>query len=137
MNWGFRMDDKMTNPHQSDDALLQGFFDAARAPAPDAVPTDDFMARMLNDAFDVQDAKAPVVQPAARRPWYAALMDAVGGWPSLAGMAVAAVAGVWIGVVGPSALADFALTGTGEYDSAALASDYGLASGFETLLGGS
>jgi len=137
MNWGFRMDEKMTNSHQSDDAMLQGFFDAARTPAQDAAPTDDFMARMLNDAFDVQDAMAPVAQPAPRRPWYVALMEAIGGWPSLAGMAVATVAGVWIGVTGPSALADFAVTGGGEYASAALASDYGLTSGFETLLGGS
>lgn len=73
---------------------LEAFFDAARAEAPD-VPAD-LLARILADA----DAEQP--RPAPRRPSYwRALFVATGGWRGAAGLATAALTGVWIGFSPP------------------------------------
>lgn len=92
MNWGLPMTDKTT---ENDDLAL--FFEAAKgAPPP---PPDALMTRVLADAM--------VTQPRAR-PGFSELWRefarTVGGWPAMAGLATATVAGVWLGVAPPAVL---------------------------------
>lgn len=82
------------------------------------VPLADpaLMTRVLEDAYQVmaereQPAALPEVGRAGRergerahKRGFAALVALIGGWPALAGMATAAVAGVWLGYVAPAAL---------------------------------
>lgn len=66
-------------------------------------PGDDVMSRVLADADAVQAEilapPKPVRQPVSMR-----FMAVIGGWPSMAGLATAGVAGVWIGISQPTAL---------------------------------
>lgn len=82
------------------DNELELFFEAARADAPE--PSDGLMARILADA----EAQMPVAQAtgegALRRPGlWAGVLAAIGGWPAVAGLATATVAGIWIGYAQP------------------------------------
>jgi hypothetical protein len=73
-------------------ASLETFFAAARAQPP--APSPALMAAVLRAA-----------QPPARRaPLMARLCDAFGGWPAMAGLAIAAAAGVWIGAALPEGI---------------------------------
>lgn len=90
---------------------LETFFEAARA-AP-AEPDAALMARVLADAGRVQAERraAAVTRPLRAVPgWRATLAEAIGGWPAMAGLAAAMVAGIWIGVSPPAALAGIAQT---------------------------
>ncbi|MCA0920114.1 hypothetical protein [Pseudooceanicola nanhaiensis] len=86
------------------------------------VPTgmEAFLARIEADAFAAQaalQAPAPVAtseEAPAREGWLAQLWSAIGGWPSLAGLATATVAGVWIGISPPAALSAQAAVLTGQ-----------------------
>ncbi|MFU1479405.1 hypothetical protein ACM25N_17460 [Roseovarius sp. C7] len=88
----------------ADEAGLELFFDAARAQRP--VPGEDLMARVLTDAAALQPR-----QGAARDPLWARLVARwdglrrdMGGWPAMAGLATAAVTGIWVGSVAPEAI---------------------------------
>lgn len=88
----------------------------ARQTGPDAALT----ARILADADRVQAARGRAAAPARpRRGRLGALVQALGGWPSLAGLAAAGLAGVWLGISPPAALTGMAQTllggGTGSY----------------------
>ncbi|MCI2398606.1 dihydroorotate dehydrogenase [Aliiroseovarius subalbicans] len=85
-----------------DDAALEAFFTAGRADTP--VPSSDLMARVLADAEAHQSKPRPIARPAQRRSLLAGLIAAIGGWPALAGMATATVAGVWLGFAQPDTL---------------------------------
>lgn len=85
-----------------DQAGLDAFFDAARAAQPH--PTADLVARVLEDARAVQ-AAARSAPPRRRRTGPGeALYRLLGGWPAMAGLASAALAGVWIGAGLPDGL---------------------------------
>jgi hypothetical protein len=90
-----------------DERDLDDLFAEARSVAP--VPSSALLARVEADAVAAQGARARV-RPAARRPagafarWFAGF----GGGPALAGLAGAAVAGVWLGVVQPAPVAGLA-----------------------------
>lgn len=93
-----------TDKTMLDDAALDAFFEAGRAHAPE--PGADLMARIMADAEAEIDARAvsatgPAPTRAARPGFLAALAAAIGGWPAVASMATAAVAGVWIGFAAP------------------------------------
>ena len=87
----------------SDDGL-EDFFKAARAEAPQ--PSDDLMARIMADAQAHLPAPAPIATPRkpVRQGLLAGLLAAMGGWPSVATMATATVAGIWLGFAQPDAL---------------------------------
>lgn len=87
------------------DDELELFFDVARAETP--VPSQDVLARILADA-DKMMPVAPVQAPARAPGLWAGLLAAVGGWPAVAGMATATVAGVWIGFAQPDGVGDLA-----------------------------
>lgn len=101
------------NARQDDDALLEPFFAAARAPAPDDLP-DALQARLLHDAL--AHMPAPRIARAARPVGFAGLMArlgngisafgrqsarVLGGAPGVAVVCSAGVAGVWIGLAVP------------------------------------
>ena len=91
----------------SDHNELESLFETARRSAPE--PSSAFLARVLADAEAQQPAAAGVMSnPAPKRggmaEFFASLSDAIGGWPAFAGLATAAVTGVWIGVSPPQSL---------------------------------
>lgn len=116
----------MTEQHQTD-RTLEAFFEAGRRAAPQ--PSGDLMARILADAGAAR-AVAPVVRP-KQRGLLAGLVAAIGGWPAVASLATATVAGLYIGVSPPAQLEDFAVTYLGTTDYTALG-DY--SPGFEYIL---
>lgn len=75
-----------------DDRALDAFFEAARHSPP--APTDALLARVMADAASMQ---AAAESPMPRRTAMPRLRDLVGGWPAMAGLATAALAGLWIG----------------------------------------
>jgi hypothetical protein len=81
---------------------LDDLFETARTQ--NAAPAPDFMERVLQDALQVQ-TDAVVVAAPPRASWIRQLLSAIGGWPAVAGLATAGVAGLWIGVNPPNALA--------------------------------
>lgn len=88
------------------DALFAQTRDRATEPSP------DFMERVLRDALAAQPAPAPApVARAVERPsTLRQFLSAVGGWPAVAGLATAGVAGLWIGISPPAAVATTAET---------------------------
>ena len=106
----------------SGDIDLEAFFEAGRAARP--VPGDDFLARVdasAKAALAKSIQSEPVSRAAAtdRRGFFSWL----GGWPVVAGLATAAVAGVWIGYTAPS-IADFGAATTEIYDLGGLLPGY-------------
>ncbi len=85
-----------------DDAQLEAFFEAGREEVPEL--SDSFMAALLQDAAQVQPQTVPLAPKRAARPFWKELVAQIGGWPALAGMATATVAGVWIGFAAPDQL---------------------------------
>ena len=87
---------------------LDAFFDAAKRRTP--ALSEAALARMTAQALEVQaeHIAAPVVVP-RRRGVLAQALAALGGWPAMAGLATAGVAGLWIGAVPPAALVNLAV----------------------------
>ncbi|MHC0054421.1 dihydroorotate dehydrogenase [Actibacterium sp. D379-3] len=84
---------------QDTERELERFFAAARQAAP--MPSEALMARVAADAA-AQMQVASAAAPRRDRPGLlAGLMRQIGGWPALAGLATATVAGVWIGYAAP------------------------------------
>ncbi len=109
------------------DALLQ----AARRTPP--APSDDFMARVLDDALAMQPQTAvpPARGPAPPRRLLARALAALGGGLGVAGLGSAAMAGLVIGYVQPDPL----LMLTDRFGvTADAASPLELLPGFDTLL---
>ncbi len=94
--------------NHGEDGRLNSFFEAARANAPK--PSDDLLARI--DAAARELGTAPVPGLARPAPARRGILAALGGWPVLAGLATAAIAGVWIGYSEPS------IAGLGSLDAA-------------------
>ena len=93
-----------------DDLLARA---AQNAPA----PSPALLARIAADALREQPrpvAAAPRPRPAPRGGWGFALADILGGSRGMAGLTLAAVSGLWIGVAQPAALSSVTdyLTGT-------------------------
>ena len=90
---------------ETDKALqeLEDLFAAARSEPP-AVP-GHLTAAILEDAAREQPGFQPA-RRAARQPFWRQLIEAVGGWPALGGLAAASAAGLWIGIAPPSFVPD-------------------------------
>jgi len=91
------------------DAALDEIFAAGREATP--APSDAVLARILADAEgEIEARAAPVRRPAmAERPGlWARILSGLGGWPAVAGMATATVAGVWLGFASPDQLNELA-----------------------------
>lgn len=89
---------------------LNKLFEQANAEPPQ--PSSDFLARVLSDGEAMQPALQGLSIPpkrgfaAALRSGFAQFGDMIGGWPALAGLSSAAIAGVWIGLSQPDMLSD-------------------------------
>lgn len=93
----------MTDPN---DDMLDDLFATARAVAPD--PSDELVARVLADAGSISQP------PVAQRGLWAPLLDMIGGWPAMGGLAAATIAGIWIGVAPPASVQDFTASTFGQ-----------------------
>ena len=79
---------------------LESYFEVARTKAPE--PSDALMARILADADREAECRYLALRPATTSGGkLRAVLSAIGGWPVLAGLATATLAGVWIGVAQP------------------------------------
>ena len=88
-----------------DNAMLDDLFQAARQDTRPASATPELLARVLADA-EKHQLEAPALAPVrgqSRGRW-AQFLSAIGGWPSLTGLAAATVAGVWIGFAAGSTM---------------------------------
>lgn len=89
--------------HQTNPVDLDALF-AAEMGNP-IEPSADFLSRIMDDAmttqagFNVQESE-PVVEQSL----WGSIVGIIGGWPTLAGLATATVAGVWIGISPPESL---------------------------------
>ncbi|MEO3415406.1 hypothetical protein AAFO92_12180 [Roseovarius sp. CAU 1744] len=86
----------------TENKMLESYFQAANEVAPE--PSGRLMSRVLEDALAAQPASealrsAPVVGGLWRD-----FLRAVGGWPAMAGLVSATVAGLWLGIAPPAAL---------------------------------
>jgi hypothetical protein len=92
--------------HDAPDPMLEQLFAEARAARPPV--SDALMARVLADAAHAMPrATAPVVPrrvPVGQTGWFKRLTAFLGGRPAVAGLAVSALTGVWIGFAQPVAL---------------------------------
>ncbi len=95
-----------------DEAELEGLFAAARAEVP--APAADLLARIMADADACQPTAPAQARPqSGRSPMHALVrgaLAAIGGWGGLAGLATAALAGVWIGYAHPEMAPGWALS---------------------------
>ncbi|WP_197919059.1 dihydroorotate dehydrogenase [Thiosulfatihalobacter marinus] len=82
-------------------AMLDELFAEARRNA-EAPVSPALLARVLADAEALQPA--PRILEAARPRGWRRFVTLLGGWPSVAGLATAALVGVWIGVAGSAGL---------------------------------
>lgn len=90
---------------ERDDDLDMLFADM-RASAPE--PGPGLLARVLQDATDMQPqpaAIAPSAAPPRRISFWQQVMDQLGGWPAVAGLASCVVLGAWIGINPPTQIA--------------------------------
>lgn len=114
----------MTTDRDDPDRDLDALFAHARGIRPE--PSPDLLARILADAEATARARPapPRAAPPQRRPgWLPALMDALGGWPALGGLAATAVLGLTLGVAQPTGLATLAAPLWGEAVSVSLGLD--------------
>lgn len=103
----------MTNPN---DDMLEDILAQARGLT--AAPSDALMARVLTDADAMQPAPTAVSVP--QRGLWPRLMEVIGGWPAVSGLAAATIAGIWVGVAPPSSVQDLAATLAGDEVSISL-----------------
>jgi len=84
---------------------LGGYFEAARGHAP--TPSPDLLARVLADSEATQQA-GPSTElarlPSTSEGLVVRLYRLLGGWPAMAGLATAALTGIWIGTALPEGL---------------------------------
>jgi len=86
---------------------LDDFFEAARRDTAQMPPT--LAARVLGDAAQVQAHRDRAQAQATAKPapgMFRQVLDILGGWPTIGGMAIACGAGVWIGFAPPDFLPD-------------------------------
>lgn len=86
---------------KSNDQILDDLFALGQSKTPQ--PSDDLMARIMADAQSVQFAPA-----LPRRSAWASFFEMIGGWPSVGGLAMAGVTGIWFGVAPPATVSTFA-----------------------------
>ena len=113
-----------SDKQMSDESLDALFAEMARDTPQ---PSDDLLSKIIADAEAAQPDLMPMPQPAQQRGIVQQILDALGGWPALGGLATATVAGVYIGFVQPD-LMNFHSEATEdvEFTSTALWPDDGL-----------
>lgn len=95
----------------------------AEARAEQHLPGDDLMARLMADAARNAPLRAAPIGPEKRFGGVMGFLAALGGWPALGGLAMATLAGLWIGIAPPESLNDFAASVLGEQVTVSLFPD--------------
>ncbi len=90
---------------KNDDMFLTELFAEARDA--DLQVPQHLMARVLIDADEQIAATAKAAQKPQQGLW-SLLMTAIGGWPAVGGLAMAGVAGIWVGYAPPTGIPDIA-----------------------------
>lgn len=90
------------------DDMLDDILGKARRQTPQ--PDDALMARVLADAAQVAASRRRVRRPGYWAQW----ADALGGWPAVAGLAAATIAGIWVGVAPPASVENLAAAVLGD-----------------------
>ena len=67
-------------------------------------PSEDLMARVLEDAEAYRPVPGALVQVAQSQPFWASLLGQIGGWAGAGGLVTAGIIGLWVGVSPPSML---------------------------------
>ena len=99
------MTDTEDRKPNGNEAELEHLFSLSRGS--ETAPSGELMSRILRDAQSVhEDRVAGSSSRSHRRSPVAAILDVIGGWPALAGMASAACIGLWIGVNPPKEMAE-------------------------------
>ena len=95
----------MTDDDEQTEAALAPFLAAARAEAP--LPSPELLARVL-EAAEAEQARIarPARGPAPRGGLCARIRQGLGGWPALAGLTAAGLAGLWVGLALPVGVLD-------------------------------
>ena len=100
MNWGTAMTEDSEKTID-----LEPFFEAGRKSQPQ--PSDALMHRIMADIDQVsEDRERPIAAPLRPSLWER-IIDGIGGWPTLSGMATAGIVGVVVGVSPPDVMSDF------------------------------
>ena len=95
---------------------LEVYFEASRQEVPQ--PSVALMDRIMVDidrVADEQEAHAPKVSSPSL---FERILDGIGGWPTLSGMATAGIVGVVVGVSPPDVVTEFTstvLNGTSDF----------------------
>jgi hypothetical protein len=101
----------MNDKKHLSDAEMDRLFEVAANDL--AEPSADLLARVMDDADMIANERetvAPSQSNSAPHRKLAAFLRGIGGWPAVAGMAAATVAGVWIGYAPPDAIYDISDT---------------------------
>ncbi len=93
-----------------------------RESARQIAPSPDLLARIIEDADSIADTRQTAAEAPAGKPGKPGMVQnilaAIGGWPAMAGLTTATVAGIGIGLISPDALTGIAdsyfLTGIGD-----------------------
>lgn len=87
---------------------LESFFEAGRSDAPE--PSVALMSRISGDIDLVADEREAVTINVTRDGIFKRILDGIGGWPALSGMATAGIVGIAVGVSPPEVISEFTTT---------------------------
>lgn len=87
---------------------LETFFEAGRKDAPE--PSISLMDRIGADIDLIADEREKPAPANAGPGLFSRILEGIGGWPALSGIATAGIVGVVVGVSPPEALSDFTTT---------------------------
>lgn len=93
----------MTEKNSPADNELDAVFALARESNPE--PSATLLKSIMADADQLASGREQAAAEVARSPGtgvLASLLNAIGGWPALGGLATATVAGIWIGYASPA-----------------------------------
>ena len=90
---------------KDDMADLDVFFDAAKTEQPGV--SDALMDRIMADANSVADEwQREISSEPVKDSWVRRVLNGIGGWPAVSGMATATVLGVAVGISPPALLTE-------------------------------
>ncbi|MFD1911517.1 dihydroorotate dehydrogenase [Halodurantibacterium flavum] len=98
--------DLPSGAEREDATSLDPFFAAMKTRTP--APGEDLMARILADADRLQPAPPAFAPRRSLRPRWREALSAFGGWQAVTGLVTATVAGLWLGLSPPAAVAGLA-----------------------------
>ncbi|MDG2257474.1 MAG: hypothetical protein P8L68_03160 [Paracoccaceae bacterium] len=100
MNWGTAMTDDSEKMMD-----LETFFEAGRKDAPEFSAA--LMSRIIDDIDSVADQREAPEPVAKGKGLLGRILDGIGGWPAVSGMATAGIVGIVVGISPPEAISEF------------------------------